>query len=198
VEQWKQDSPLVDLADFPITALHAGAPDDGPHTIRGDAICRAVEAALKLPSSVGLSPHAQYASLRYCSAGGPGATEYRIRINGFAFGEGSKKALEYLAISVLGLRGEDIVAWSEDVQKPGDSAKDWEAFHAGKYPGRTSPPPKKGSPKGCGRLSFVGADGTPIRITPELRALVAAKAKATPQAGARTAQAPKLAGRKPR
>jgi hypothetical protein len=195
MEHWRVDAPKVDLASFPITAEHERQGDEGDHTARERAICVGIARAIGLPAGVKLSGHAAYASIDYCSAGGPDATSYRLRVNGFGFGEGSKKDTEYLAVTVLGLRGDDIVAWSEDVQRLGDGAKDWEAFRAGKWPGRSSPPPKKGNPKAFARLTFVDAKDQPLPITKELRALVAkiaapAPAEAPAKPGATATKAP--------
>ena len=163
--------PTVDLAAFPIIVPHVPIPDEGEHTARDLAVCRAVGAALALPSAITLDGHANYAALEICKASGTGpAVEYRVRVLGFAFGKGSKKDVEYLGVSLVCLdANKQIVAWTEDVQSFEGTPAFWAAVHAGKPP----PPPKKASLKNCGLLTFV-TDEKPIAITAEIRALVSA------------------------
>src|SRR5262245_45138433 len=109
MEQWKEDAPKVDLAAFPIVAKPVKVSDEGDHEVRENAVSSAVHAALGLPKAVRLSSWGNGASMNMCGAGGPKPTTYRVRINGFGFGTGSKKDIEYLSISVLGIRDDIVV-----------------------------------------------------------------------------------------
>lgn len=190
-----QAVPSVDLQSFPILAKHVRLdPREGDHTIRGRAICEAVGAALGLPAPLALDQNESYATLSYCGVSNGAAVEYRIRVLGFAFGAGSHKATEYLAISFVGLNAAgEVVGWSEDVQKSTGTKAYWEAVNAGKPP----PPPKKGSLRDCALLTFV-SERAPIEITPAIRALVAELAPAEGAPPAKTQpSAKKSAPKKP-
>ncbi len=137
-------------------------------------ICEAVAKALSLPAGVGLSADASYATLSTCGSGGEGpCIGYRMRVNGFAFGLGSKKTTEYLALSFYGSNAAgEVLLWSEDLQAFRGTPSYWKAVNAG------LPPPKlpKPNPRLCALLTFVDTDEEPVPITAELRALVAAVA----------------------
>lgn len=170
-------TPVVDLSQFPVSARHVRLEaDEGNHTIRERAICQAVGAALGLPPSVSVDANENYATLN--TIGGSGDTEtvaYRIRVLGFGFGQGSKKEVEYLAISYVGVDASDtVVEWSEDVQRFTGTEAHWQAVSAG----LPLPPPKKGALRDAALLTFIEG-GQAMSITSELRALVAKLAPPT-------------------
>jgi hypothetical protein len=179
------DVPTVDLAAFPIVAPHTRLePNEGEHTIRERSVCRAVSSALGLSGPLSVDANASYASLSLCgSSSDDEPVEHRIRVLGFIFGTGRRKETEYLGVSMVSLNAKkEIIAWSEDVQKLKGTPAYWAAVHAGKPP----PPPKRGSLRDAGRLTFV-VDGAPTEITPQIRELVAKLAPESPEASGKTA-----------
>ncbi|MBI4821383.1 MAG: hypothetical protein HY791_34305 [Deltaproteobacteria bacterium] len=163
-----ETGPIVELTDFPIVAreLPSGQP---AHSTRSTAICQAISGALSLPAGVSIDDHANYATLSTVGLPNRGdEVEFRVRINGFSFGKGSKKTIEYLSVSFVGLDASSaVVTWSEDLQGFRGTTAYWDAIHAGK------PPPKlKANPRDCALLTFIDADGQPMPMTDELRAAV--------------------------
>ena len=168
--------PLVDHAAFPIRARHVVVKNQGEHVARQRAICKAVAKALSLPAGVAVSAETSYATLSTCgtSIDGP-CVEYRVRINGFAFGLGSKKTTEYLAASFVGMNAAgEVVVCSEDLQADRRTPAYWKAVNAGLPP----PKPPKPNPRLCALLTFVDAkdEDEAVRITAKIRSLVAAVA----------------------
>lgn len=118
-------APVVDLANFPLTARHVAQDDEGSHTTRERAVCTAVTASLALP---GLAASAEPlgATLSYCATGASiEPTEYRIRINGLGPGAHAKKDVEFLSVSLVALAGDEVVGWSEDLatRRPIDASR---------------------------------------------------------------------------
>lgn len=189
-----------DLSPFSIVARYLPLDDEPSHMTLERVLCEAVAGALHLPAPLTLDAHAKYATTSYCgTASEDPIVELRIRVLGFAFGQGSKKTTEYLGVSFVTLDAQGkVVGWSEDLHKINDSGAGtnsgdyWRAVNANKVP-----PKPKARAKDCALLTFVTVKGEEKSVAPITDAIRALVAEVAPPVTATAIKAPAKAAKKP-